>query len=283
MLNYNHNLIVILSFFATFSCCLFINLGLFSNTLDVLENLFASPIYLYKIHFTKPSENIPLVKPKNTYSIILVGDSMTQYLTDGTELKKSLRKYYKFRNFETKNYGYGSTNILSLEDRLNKETQNFGIENPPILKQEFDILILESFGHNPLSDFSLEDGLKKHTDALDQALKQIKSSHPSSVILFLATISPNKNRYGEGAVNLLPEARQIWSAERIAYIKNHIKYARDKNLPLVNVYEKSLNESGDGNIDYIDTKDFIHPSPTGIKLISEEIAKYIYEQRLLPL
>lgn len=226
---------------------------------------------------------MPSIAPANTYSIILVGDSMTQYLTDGSELKKSLRKYYKFRNFETVNYGYGSTNLLSLQDRLNKKTSNFGIENPSILEQKFDLLILESFGHNPLSDFPLEEGLKKQNQALDQAIKEIQSSHPSSIILFLATISPNKNRYGEGAVNLLPEARQKWVIERIAYIQNHIKYAKDHNLPLVNVYEKSKTLDGDGNIDYIDTKDFIHPSPTGIRLISEEVAKYIYEQRLLPL
>lgn len=226
---------------------------------------------------------MPLVAPANTYSIILVGDSMTQYLTDGSELKKSLKKFYPFRSFETTNYGYGSTNLLSLDDRLNRETQNFGISNPPILKQKFDLLILESFGHNPLAQYPLEEGLKLQDQLLDKAIEQIRKSHPRSVILFLATISPHKNRYGEGAVNLMPEARQKWADERIAYIKNHIKYAKDHNLPLVNVYEKSLNKEGDGNIDYIDTKDFIHPSPTGIKLISEEIANYIYTQRLLPL
>ena len=40
--------------------------------------------------------------------------------------------------------------------------------------------------------------------------------------------------------NLSPEQRKEWANERTAYIKNHIEYARSHNIPLINIFEKSL-------------------------------------------
>ncbi|MBI2019982.1 hypothetical protein HYS94_01010, partial [Candidatus Daviesbacteria bacterium] len=83
--------------------------------------------------------------------------------------------------------------------------------------------------------------------------------------------------------NMPTEEREKWAKERASYIKNHIEYAKKNKLPLINVYEKSLDKDGGGHIDYINTGDFIHPSPTGILLISKEIADFIFQKRILPL
>ena len=99
--------------------------------------------------------------------------------------------------------------------------------------------------------------------------------------MFVATISPNKQVYGKGQVDLTPEVRVKWAEERIAYIKNHIKYASDHQIPLINIYEKSLDTNGDGKLDYISTADYIHPSPNGIYFISKEISKFIFENKIL--
>ena len=96
----------------------------------------------------------------------------------------------------------------------------------------------------------------------------------------MATIAPVRDRYAEGVVNLTTEKRQQWADERISYIKNHIDYAKSHNIPLINIYEKSLDKEGSGNIDYVNTNDFIHPSPTGVYFISEEIARFLYEHKL---
>lgn len=230
------------------------------------------------------------VKPSDAYTIILVGDSLTQYLGDNTEfLRKHLKTYYGDENATPKgkvfgifNYGFGSTNILSLQDVLENETSFMGQGFQAILKREFDLILIESFANNPLSQFPLEEGLKKTNEALDKAVRSINEKHPNSVIAFVATIAPVRNRYGEGAVVLSPEKRREWADERIAYFKNHIQYAKAHNIPLINIYEKSLTKEGDGNIDYINTNDFIHPSPKGVDFISKEIADWIYNNKVLP-
>lgn len=224
----------------------------------------------------------PKIEKSDSYTIFLVGDSMTAALGPfGDEIKKNLKKYYPHKEFNVQNYSLGSSNILTVEKRFNQMDNYQGHTFRPIFEERYDLIIVESFGNNPLSDFPLEEGLKKQNEALDKLVKTSLNKKPNAGIIFLATIAPLKNRYGEGIVNLLPEQRQKWVGERIAYIKNHIKYAKAHNIPLINAYEKSQKD-GDGNIDYINTNDFIHPSPTGIQFLGQEIADYIYRNKLLP-
>lgn len=220
------------------------------------------------------------VKYSQDYTIVMVGDSMTEYLGNSDELRVYLKNYYPGKTFEVLNYGFGSTNILSVQERLEKDTFH-GRVFRPILDIAFDLILIESFGNNPLSDYPLDMGLRKQTEALDNVVTSIKNSNPEGKVVFVATISPNKRRYAEGQVDLTPEKRAEWAGERIAYIKNHIDYAKAHQIPLVNIYEKSLNSEGDGNLSFISTTDFIHPSPSGVYFISEEIAKFIFENKIL--
>lgn len=218
------------------------------------------------------------IQSKPDYTIVLVGDSMTEYLGNSDELRSYLKNYYPDKTFEILNYGFGSTNILSVEKRLKEETfhtRSF----KAILDLDFDLILLESFGHNPLSEYPLEEGLQKQNQALDIILQSITEKKPNSKIVFAATISPNKYAYGRGVVELSDEERIKWAEERVAYIKNHIKYATSHNIPLINIFEKSLDEGGNGNTDYISNADYIHPSPQGVYFISEQIAKFISESQ----
>ena len=253
-------------------------LGFFNfNPLVSLERTFAQPIYQIKKIF-----NPQAIKPKNTYTITLVGDSMTDALGSGVELKKYLESYYQGKEIEIKNFSVGSTNVLTLPERLQNLTNFNGRITEPVFNTDFDVIIIESFGHNPLSHFSLEEGLKKQTETLDQAVSMIKQRQPWALVVFLATIAPHHERYAEGINNLTYDERKKWAQERSSYIKNHIKYAKNKNIPLINAYEKSLDKSGVANLDYI-SGDFIHPSVTGVDFISKEIANFIFEKRILPL
>lgn len=220
------------------------------------------------------------VKYSEDYTVVFLGDSMTEMLGNFDELRSYLGKYYPDKSFALLNYGFGSTNILSALERLEKETY-YGRVFRPILDIDFDLILIESFGHNPLSEYPLTEGLAKQTDVLNKIVNLIQTGNPRAKIVFMTTIAPNNNRYAEGVVNLTLEQRQQWVAERVAYIENHIQYAWDHKISLINTYEKSLGLGG-GNLDYISTSDFIHPSPSGIYLISEEIAKGIYYQKLLP-
>ncbi|MBI2601297.1 SGNH/GDSL hydrolase family protein [Candidatus Daviesbacteria bacterium] len=220
------------------------------------------------------------VKYPEDYTILLLGDSMTERLGNSDELRAYLKGYYPNKSFEVLNYGFGSTNILSVQERLEKETFH-GRKFRPILDIAFDLILIESFGHNPLSQFSLEEGLRKQTGALDKIVASIRKENPNTKLLFVATIAPNKRSYGEGQVDLTPDVREKWALERNAYIKNHIEYANSHQIPLINIFEKSLNEDGDGDLMYIDSADFIHPSPSGIYFISKEIADYVYNNKIL--
>lgn len=216
---------------------------------------------------------------KSNFTIVFVGDSLTEYLGNFDELKGYLKNYYPGKKFLLLNYGFSSTNILSVQDRLEKIGSHSGRAFQAINDIPFDLIFIESFGHNPLSDHPLEEGLALQREALDKTVSTILQKHPKSSIIFMATIAPNKERYAEGVVNLTTEARRKWAEERVAYIKNHIDFAKSHNIPLINIYEKSLDQNGTGNIDLINSNDFIHPSPTGVYFISEEIAKFLYNNK----
>lgn len=221
-----------------------------------------------------------MVKYPQDYTLVLVGDSMTEALGNSDELKANLKNYYPGKTFEVLNYGFGSTNILSAAQRLEEETY-YGRAFRPILDIAFDLILIESFGHNPLSEYPLQEGLVKQTEALDQIVTAIKKTHPQAKIVFVVTIAPNKENYARGINDLTPEKRALWSEERIRYIKNHIDYARSHQIPLINIFEKSLDQNQNGKLEYISNTDFIHPSPTGVYFISEEIAKFISENKIL--
>ena len=78
-------------------------------------------------------------------------------------------------------------------------------------------------------------------------------------------------------VELSPQERNSWANERRAYIENHINFAKTHHIPLINVYEKSLDPQGSALLKYLNPDDYIHPSRQGIELISQEIANYLFQ------
>lgn len=221
------------------------------------------------------------VKYSEDYTIVMVGDSMTEGLGNNDELKKFLADYYHNKSFEVLNYGFGATNILSVWDRITKETDH-GRKFRPIEEIDYDLILLESFGENPLSQYPLDEGLKLQTLELDRIVSRLKETNPKGKIAFVATISPNSVIFAQNQVSLSAESRASWVKERIAYIKNHIAYANNHKIPVINIFEKSMLENGDGNPDYINIDDYIHPSPKGIIFISHEIADFIYKNNIFP-
>lgn len=248
--------------------------------------LFIS-ILLFLKFSEKPKRVIPptpsiingITKYPVDYLMVMVGDSMTEALGNSDELRNNLKKYYPKKTFDILNYGFGSTNILTLKQRLLESTIH-NREFIPITNIDFDLILIESFGHNPLSQFPLEDGLKKQTEALEESIKIIHDKNPKAKIVFVATIAPSRQQYGRGNVELSDDERGKWAGEREEYIKNHIKYALDHNIPIINILEKSKIE-GDLNLDLVRKEDYIHPSPIGVIFISKEIADFIYNNKIL--
>lgn len=208
------------------------------------------------------------------HTLVFVGDSMTEYLGNFDELREHLKEAYPDKKILLLNYGYSATSVLSLQERVERATPHSERIFQAINDINFDYIFIESMGNNPLSEFPLEEGLRKQTEALEKVVKTLEEKYPKSSIIFVATIAPNRNKFGTGAVELSPDKRREWADERIRYIQNHIDFANRNNIPLINIFEASkLN--GDGNVFYLNAADFIHPSPTGIRFISKQIADFI--------
>ena len=133
-----------------------------------------------------------------------------------------------------------------------------------------------------MSQYPREEGLKRQTEELEKIMKKLTKSHPKSLIVFYTTIAPNKQNYARTTLrNLSVSDRVLEAEERIAFIQNHLSFASEHRIPVINIFEKSL-KNGDGNLAYINPDDYIHPSAVGINLIGDELARYIYDHELLP-
>jgi lysophospholipase L1-like esterase len=225
---------------------------------------------------------VPTLLKNQSYRIVVVGDSIVEWLgLNANDLRLDLIKYYPDSEFVTYNYGYSATNILTLPDRLTTKTLNGKTENPSILDQDFDLIIIESFGYNPLSEYPLPEGLKKQEEVLEKSVRLILSRRPKAVLLFMTPIAPDPINYAKGIYALSLEQRRAWVAERIAYIENHKQFAMNRGIPVIDIYTSSLLPDGSVNRTYI-AEDNIHPSQKGIKFIANKIAEYIYNNKVFP-
>lgn len=227
------------------------------------------------------SYTVPTIESKDTATILFVGDSMTLALGPHPyKLSLLLNEKYN-KKFAIDNYSVGSVSILSLEELLTEKTQINGLTEKPAMERDFDILIIESFGHNPLSQFPLQEGLKIQEEILDKTMVRLIEEHPRAVIIFLATFAPNEDNYALGAIDLSSESSRDFAVERKKYIENFISYAMQHNIPLLNMYEQSYNSDGTYRKELITQLDNIHPSQVGIELIQQKVFEYIVDNQFL--
>jgi lysophospholipase L1-like esterase len=251
--------------------------SLFLSLISIIIGLFQTPQVPAILPLPSPTPyQFPYQERSHTknrsYRIALVGDSIVYALgPNANQLREKLIKYYPDNEFVNYNFGFPSTSVASLYDRL----------NDTILKVDTDLIIIESFGNNPLSEYPLTEGLKKQTEELEKSVRLILSQMPHTSLAFMTPIALDPVNYGRGTVDLAPQVRQQWVDERVAYINNHKQFALDKGIPLIDVYSLSLLPSGSVNRIYI-SDDAIHPSKAGVELISRAIADYIFTHKVFP-
>ena len=231
---------------------------------------------------------LPVIPKKDFYTIVMVGDSMTAALgPHGGQLSEYLNQLYQstpgHQRILIDNYSQGSTNILEINHQMTTPITVGNITFDPLLSRQFDLILIESFGYNPLSQFPRPEGLDKQTQTLESTMKLLIKQHPQSAIVFVATIAPNKETYAENeAVGQLAD-RIAEAEERIAFIQNHMAFAKAHTIPLIDMFDPSLTPSGDGNLVYISASDHIHPSFAGIDFINHQIGDFIFNSKILPL
>ena len=232
--------------------------------------------------------NPPKILRKQVYKISMVGDSMTAILgPHGGILSEYMNSLYKspedkVQHIIIDNYAK-SSNIQAVDSQLEQKTTISEYTFGPLLSENYDLLLVESYAYNPLSQYEPEEAIKQQNLALDQLIEKIRTKSPKTAVIFVATISPNIQNYAKGTEENSSEVQRAKQAgERILYLRNHIEYAKKHNIPLINIYEKSLTPEGDGDMKYINESDDIHPSDTGVEFISHEIGQYIFDNRILP-
>lgn len=230
---------------------------------------------------SQPSSVSGKLKYPHDYTFVLLGDSMTEVLGNSDELRGYLNQYYPDKTFEFLNYSYGSTNLLSAKTRLLAPTYHGIRDYRPAFDVDFDYIIIESFGHNPLSEFK-EQGLQKQTEALDDLMALAATTSGKEKVIFLATVGANKDTYVQtGKAVLTPEVRAQWAEERNAYIRNHLAYANSHGIPVIDAFNPSLDSNGNTKQFLVRDDDYIHPSPTGVLFISKKIADFIAQNNFI--
>lgn len=252
-----------------------------------------SPLVIIPISTPTPTPFIfraytaPIIEKKQVYKIVMIGDSMTAALgPHGGGLSEYMNTLYKndqnSQRILIDNYAKPS-NILSVNEELSWKTTISEYTFGPLLSEDFDLILIESYAYNPLSQFGVDEGIKQQNLALDKLMSILIPAHPKAAIVFVATIAPNIDNYAKTTqINSSSAGRAKQAQERISYLKNHITYAQSHNIPLINIYEKSLTEKGDGNMIYINPVDDIHPSFAGIAFVGQEIGNFIHDNQILP-
>ncbi len=221
------------------------------------------------------------IKYPHDYTLVILGDSMTESLGNSDEVRGYLNEYYPDKTFEVLNYGYGSTSILSAKERLTSTTHHGGRDYAPIEGIDYDYLLVESFGNNPLSEYKEDEGLQKQNEILDDLIAYVATTSGKEKLIFVATVGANKDTYAKTQADLSSEVRAQWARERNTYIKNHIDYAKKHGIPVIDVYTASLDFFGNVKQYLIRDDDFIHPSPTGTLFISKKIADFLAKNNLV--
>lgn len=230
----------------------------------------------------------PKIINKPVYKIVMVGDSMTAALgIYGGKLSEYLNTQYKstpgHQRIIIDNYAIGSTNILDLHKQMTTKLTSGDVTLDPLISVQPDLILIESFGYNPLSQLSLDEGKKTQIQTLDETMKFLATTLPQTAIVFVSTIAPDKQTYGlNGNPGMSVADRTIEVEERMAYIKNHMAYASSHHIPLIDIFDASLTADGNGNITYINPNDHIHPSFAGTDFIDRLIANYIFTSKILP-
>lgn len=226
---------------------------------------------------------LPRVAPQEDYRIFLVGDSMTDALgPHPSRLSDRLNSAYPTAQFVIDNYSEGGQNVTALPKLLTTPKQFPSILEPAALERDFDILVIESFGQNPLSHLPIEEGLLLQEQVLTEMMTRLTRERPGAVIIFLATLGPSPTKFADGLLNLPAELKAGFVRERQAYIENHIAYAQEHGIPLINVYDETRDEQGNVDLTMLRADDHLHPSQKGVDYIQDQIADHIIDQGYLP-
>lgn len=209
---------------------------------------------------------------KTSYTIAAFGDSMVETMGENLDyLDKSLKGKYPDTNFKLYNYGIGSQNVVEglarFHNPFSYKTRNY----PPIDKINADIIIISSFGYNPLSPYDRD----KHWLNLKNLVLEARKTGAKAYIL--AEIAPLKSGFGKGpgGIDWTDEMIKVQVEHIIEQLDNAVGLADNLKVPLINAYAQSKVDGKYGNPIYVGTHDGIHPSIEGEIFMADIISSVI--------
>ena len=218
-----------------------------------------------------PITPIQRVFKKKTYTISLVGDSMFETCGMGCPyLGTALDRLIPEVRFSILNNSVGGTDIISGFTRLTNSYEYQGLQQKPVLVQDPDVVIIESFAYNHWTKEQAD--IDKYWLTLAHIVDTLKLQKKK--ILFLATIAPNSAVYAKTAPGITWSEVDRWEQAKLVrlYLDTFIGFAKSQNIPVIDVYHESLDTTGEGDLSYIDKASYIHPSINGFRLISDRLA-----------
>lgn len=221
----------------------------------------------------------PSKKPlKDEYTIALLGDSMIDTAgEDYPALAADLKNYFPKTKFKILNYGVGANDIEYGLFRLTNDYKYLGEHIPSLLSQNPDVIVIESFAYNHWS--RRQKDLDRQWFALAKIVETIRVKSDAKIV-FLATIAPNSSVYAQGVkdLNWSREEREEQVVTVRLYLQNFINFATSQTIPLVNAFGQSLDQNGEGKLEYINATDFLHPSARGHELVANLLSLWIKER-----
>lgn len=208
---------------------------------------------------------------KKVVKVLLLGDSMVDFLNDFPHLRDLLGSLNADVKWEILNYGVGASNVSYGLYRVNSDYEYLGRHFQSAIDVNPDIVIVESFAYNhgEMPEAEYQRNLKRIFEELGKAGKKI---------IFLATIAPSKENYAKGAADWGDEYRAKEYEKTRRFMDLAIDVATQMNIPIVDAFHKSLDGDKGGNEKYIYDGDWIHPSPEGAQFIAELLAPAIISQ-----
>lgn len=224
-----------------------------------------------RIYTPEPSPTI--AARKDEYTIAIIGDSMVDTMGEKLEyLEHALAKKYPATKFKLFNYGVGSQNVEQGMERFNKPLAYKNRNYPSLPELKPDILIVASFGYNPLSPFDRDAHWLKLAEMI-QAGRRI-----SKQVYVLAEIAPLSHDFGKGphGVNWDQKSREEQAEKINEQLQNAIGLARSLNAPFIDTYHPSIIDGRqEGDKKYVNPDDGIHPSVEGHEFMADKIAETI--------
>lgn len=174
-------------------------------------------------------------------------------------LDASLKTKYPQTSFKFYNYGIGGQNVADGLARFNQSFSSQTRNYPKIKDINADVIIIGSFAYNPFPNHDKN----RHWSTLTQLVTEAKSTRASTYML--AEIAPKQTGFGQGpgGINWPPSLVGPHVEHIIEQLENTIALSKELNIPLINVYQKSLVGSRYGNPVYVNNHDGIHPSKEG--------------------